>query len=337
MTARRGLCYHRRMSRGTLALAVSIAMTGALVADAAADTPAPATFDAQARGATPVGYADLQGMVWAATATCDQADDVARRACRWVRDARLARLRGQTFLVAADKEALALGAWDPATEQVTVALRGCVACSFAIEAGGAKAFMASASSAPIAQVPRPFSGASVAERWRAEVLPRLRTQLLFRIPEVKTRATGDGLAQLLAIDVVGYRVVDPCSGAVIAASPESQRVAAEPAICGKGEVVANAVDKDRPRLPEQLSSADIRGALAPAEKIAQTCFDTYGVAGEARFRIAISDAGAVAAIEQEGDFAGTPTGQCIEAAVREASFPRTRRARTMITYPIVLR
>src|SRR5262245_37519693 len=119
------------MSRGTLALAVLVL----LVADAAADIPpapaAPTTFDAQASTATRVGYADLQGMVWAATATCDQGDDVARRECRWVRDARLARLRGQTFLVAADKAALVMGAWDPATEQVPVTLRGCVACSFA--------------------------------------------------------------------------------------------------------------------------------------------------------------------------------------------------------------
>jgi hypothetical protein len=284
-------------------------------APAATAPPAPATpatYDAAARGAVAISAADLQGLGWALTATCDAGDDVARRECRWVRDARLARSRDRTFAVAAERGAVVVGAWDPAAKSAPVTLRGCAGC-------GAPAVLA--------QVVRPFASEAEAVRWQSEVVPRLRAQLLVRVPDAGRRAGG-----AVALDVVGYRVIEPCSGEVVAASPASEPVAAEPAICGQV-----AEPPAQPVLPDQLSSAHVRAALAPAEKAAQACFETYGVAGAARFRISISDAGAVLSLAQDGDFVDTPTGTCIEAAVRAAVFPPTKRPRTTIAYPIVVR
>jgi len=217
-------------------------------------------------------------------------------------------------------------------------LRGCVLCApggIAMVAGrGASAIVDGAvRGAVVQQSVRPFSSEAAAERWRAEVLPRLEVRLVVRVPA--SPRWSEGTASALAIEVVGFRVHDPCSGLVVASIPPSDRVGADPGRCGKAPVVVPA--KERLRLPAQLSPADIRTALAPAEAAARACFDRYGVAGEAKLHIGIDGAGAVVAFKQLGDFADTPTGACIESAVRAVTFPRTQRERTTITYPIVLR
>jgi hypothetical protein len=40
--------------------------------------------------------------------------------------------------------------------------------------------------------------------------------------------------------------------------------------------------------------------------------------------------------EQQGDFVNTPTGQCIDAAMGKASFPASKKQKTVISFPITL-
>jgi hypothetical protein len=325
--------YDPAMRRGTAAIAALAAAL--LTSHARADEPA--SYDEQATAAVVAGPAELEGLVWAATAACDGGDDLGRRQCRAVRDARLARSRATVLRMTGDRGALEIGAWDAAGQGLPIVVRGCVACATGVDVGGGPRHLAAVDGAPVVQDGvlrgavvhrslRMFSSEQAAERWRAEVAPRLVTELLVRLPA--TAATGP----TVAIEVLAARVHDPCSGAVIAASAPADPVRADPGRCGKAPAKPAASS-----VPDTLSTADIRDALAPAEAAARACLERYGVAGAARFRISIADTGAVLAVAQEGDFVDTPTGSCVEVGVKAARFPRTRRARQSIAYPIVLR
>jgi hypothetical protein len=333
------------MRRGIAAAAACVASLGLdAVAAPPPTAPAavddPASYDDQAMAAALVGAPELEGLVWAATAACADGDELARRQCRAVRDARLQRGRTGVLRVTGDRGALELGAWDGAGQGLPIIVRGCVACAAAIDVGGAPRHLATVDGPPVIdggvlrgavvhRSTRLFSGEAAAERWRVEVGPRLVTELLVRLPAAGAPRPG---SDPVAIDVVGFRVHDPCSGAVIVSSAPADPVRADPGRCGKAPV-----KPAKTAVPEQLSTADIREALAPAEAAARACFERYGVAGAARFRISIADTGAVLAVTQEGEFVDTPTGACIEVGVKAARFARTRRARQSVTYPIVVR
>ena len=51
------------------------------------------------------------------------------------------------------------------------------------------------------------------------------------------------------------------------------------------------------------------------------CYARHGVAGTVDVKLTISPAGTVTTVAATGAFAGTPTGACVEAAVRTARFP----------------
>jgi len=321
---------------------------------ASADEPAPAaaSFDQIAREATVLsGTAGVEALVWPLTAACDQGDDLARRQCRVVRDARVAQVRGETFLVDAEPSAMTVGDWDAASKAAPVALRGCIACATPVMIAGRPMLVVTNQASPtfdggapqaavVHEGTRPFHEETAVARWRSSVVPRLRAQLAVRLPAGNPIWIRDGRAGV-AVEVVGFRVYDPCDGSVLFSRPESAKLAAEPKTCGEQVAAAEPVRR-RPvedasaRLPAQLSPTDIRAALRPAMEAAQVCFDSYGVAGSATLKIAISGGGKVIALVQDGDFADTPTGACIEKAVRATTFPQTRKKRTTITYPVVL-
>jgi hypothetical protein len=54
----------------------------------------------------------------------------------------------------------------------------------------------------------------------------------------------------------------------------------------------------------------------------QACYDSHRVAGLATVQVQIGDDGRIHATRIKGMFAGTPTGGCVEAAVRTARFKR---------------
>jgi hypothetical protein len=148
------------------------------------------------------------------------------------------------------------------------------------------------------------------------------------------------------VDIVGYRIHDPCTGAVLAAAPAAAHLAADPATCTGADLAALHRAAHRPGrdgagavdggLPAQLTPADIQVALREAGEHARTCFGYYGVPGTAQFRLTVSGAGKIVRVEQVGDFIDTPTGACIAEKVRDATFPRTRNDETPIEFPFVL-
>ena len=285
------------------------------------------SFEARARGAEQVRA--LDGLVWALTATCDRGDDTERRQCRLVRDARAAELAGATLRVDADPGAFAAGAWNPARKSVPLAVSGCIRCG-GVEVDGKTWYIVAAGKAPavdggkVSAGPlyanaRPFADPAAAAAW-TRTLGHARVELVVKLPaHPRWSAAGkDGIA----LDVLAYRVIAPCDGSVVVASPASAPVDADPKQCARAApAVATAAAG---AAPDELTPAMIQGAMQPVLTAAQTCYVMYGARGRATLDITVAADGTIAAYEQHGDFAGTPTGACLDKAAKALHFPRTR-------------
>ena len=86
-----------------------------------------------------------------------------------------------------------------------------------------------------------------------------------------------------------------------------------------------------------LSRAQIQAGMQAVKPRVQRCFDRYKVPGMANVQIRIMPSGRVATARTVGMFTGTPSGNCVQAAVRAARFPSFDGAQVTITYPFVLR
>lgn len=81
-------------------------------------------------------------------------------------------------------------------------------------------------------------------------------------------------------------------------------------------------------------SAVVAGMNGVKGKVAN-CYNQYKVPGMAMVNVVISKSGKVSSASVTGKFAGTPTGSCVEAAVKSASFPPSDGLST--PYPFNLR
>ena len=180
----------------------------------------------------------LDEVVWALTAACDSGDDVRQRQCRQLRDARAKALAGATIVTDADPTAFSIGAWHAQRKSVTVALMGCVRCggiriddrTWHVTASGAPRVEAGAlRAAALHDSARTFPDEAAAAAWTKSVAGA-RVQLVLKVPaRPRWQVAGkDGLA----LELVAYRVITPCNGAVVIASPGSGPAAPDKQACG---------------------------------------------------------------------------------------------------------
>ncbi len=318
------------------ALAVAIAAVAASTSSASAD----GSFDDLARGAGALSTADLTGAAWALTAPCDQGDGMVTRLCRTVRDHRLAELRAGTWLVDAEPGALVLGDYDADAQAILLDLRGGIACArpvgglYVVSNKEAPTFGGDvATAARIHQAARSFPSKAAADRWRAQ-LGNVKAQFVIRLAAGGAVVDVDG-DKVLAVEILGFRVWQPCDGAIVCASPKAEPVAADKAACGKVvEEVAAADTPPAQELPEMLTPDDLKTVLKPVAIAARACFDDYGVPGKAKLVYTVAGAGTITAYEQTGDFVDTPTGRCIDKAAKAVTFPAVKKQSFTFTYPI---
>lgn len=305
-----------------------------IAAPAAADT-----FEATAERAQRIGR--IEGLVWALTASCDTGDDTQQRQCRRVRDARAAELAGATLLVEGDKDAFEVGEWSPQRKSVPVVLTACIRCA-GVEVDGKTYYVVTGKDGtPSARIlDGKLAGARVydtakqfpeeaAAKAFAGAVSNARVQFLVRVPaKPRTQVAGK---PVIALDLVGYRVVSTCDGSVVVASPASGPTQPDRSQCG-------AIAPGNPDAPEvdQLTAATVAQAMQPVVDAANACFERLGVAGKAKLKLTVASDGAVISYDQQGDFVGTPTGRCIDAAMKNASFPRSKKAKTMLSFPLTL-
>jgi len=303
----------------------------------AATAHADDTFEAKAAGAQRVKR--LENVVWALTATCDKGDDTENRQCRRVRDTRAAELAGATLLVDGDGDAFDVGAFDAKRKSLALSLTSCIRCS-GVELDGKTWFIAGAGAPPtwgrdgkmktqpLFDNSRAFSDESAAKAWQ-KAISNTRVQLLVKVP-AKPTWTIDG-RNGVTLDIVGYRVISPCDGTVVLATPPSAAAEADPLACR-----AVAAQPAQGASVDQLTPAVVTEAMKPVVEATKACFDKNAVAGKAKLKLTITSDGYISRYEQQGDFVNTATGACIDKALEKARFPASPKAKTTISYPISL-
>jgi hypothetical protein len=312
------------------------------------------TFDDVSKGATRLDRDGIGGVLWSLNASCDGGDDLEQRQCKAIKAARARRVAGKSFIVPGDASAFVVGAWDGKKKAVPLTLSGCVACAEPISIGGKPLYVVSNKAAPsfkgavaaaatIHETTRQFKSEEEAIKWRTEVVPRLKTEFVVTIAGENAKWKRES-KEGIAVAIVGFRVYDPCDGKIVCASPKSSRAAVDKVACGdavvEGEPDADKKPKEvKPKevIPEELTAAQIKQTMKPVKDAADQCFASYGVAGDAKLHVTVAADGAVVSVEVKGDFAGTPTGTCLEDAVKATTFPKTQKSRQSFKYPIVLR
>ncbi|MDB4964841.1 MAG: glycine-rich protein [Myxococcales bacterium] len=90
-------------------------------------------------------------------------------------------------------------------------------------------------------------------------------------------------------------------------------------------------------LPDSLDKGAIVGGMSKIKPRVGACFDQYKVPGMANVAVTIGSNGRVSSASVTGQFAGTPTGDCVAKAAKSASFPRSKSNSQSIVYPFILR
>jgi hypothetical protein len=313
----------------------AILLAATLVATSAARAD---SFEAQATAA--VRIKRLDDLVWPLTATCDRGDDVQNRQCRQVRDPRVRSLAGATFLIDGEPGAFELGAWNAANKAVPFTLTGCIRCGgLEIDGKGWHVLAGTGGAVPkfeagklrggvVRDGSRVFPDEASATAW-SQTIKSVKVQLVVKVPDKRRwQASGkDGLW----LELVAYRVIDPCAGSVLLAQPASGPAEVDNQACQTpGLEISGAGD------PDVVTAAMVRDAMKPVVGAAAACFARLKVAGRSKLELTINADGSVAAYQLVGELAKTPTGDCITSAIKGVRFPRSKKPTTRIGFPIAV-
>lgn len=311
-------------------------------------------FDDVASKAKPVaGLYGLGAALWTQVGGCKKmTNDLERRQCEGIRDARTSQVRGKTFLFRTGPSPVAVGKWDDKKKSVALEIAPCLACEAPVDVDGEMLYVVGEGAlkvsggaievAPIHKTARAFKDKAEFDAWQTDALPRLRSEFVVRVDGAKKWNRGG--SEGMQVDVVAYRTYDPCTGVVVGARPASDKLAPDQRACGDKveekkhpEPPKEEIKKPKePELPLRLSPFQINQAMTPVRKQANQCFDAYGVAGKASFNITINSDGTIGKVEQTGDFVDTPTGKCIEKAIGEVTFPKFRKTSIAFDFPVQL-
>jgi hypothetical protein len=243
-------------------------------------------FDTKAQTALRVNR--IESVVWAFTAPCTDGDDTQQRQCRTVRNARAAQLAGATLLVDADKDAFDVGAWSAQKKSMPLTLSACIRCS-GVEVDGKTYYVVTDKdltspkfeggkfkTAPLADQAKQAGDEASAKAY-ARSVSNARVQLLVKLP-AKPVTQIDG-KQVLALDLVGYRVYAPCDGAIVLAQPKSAALEPDKKQCAAVAPIPEV--KEQPKL-DSLSTALISTGMKPVVVASVECFKQFVVAVKAK-------------------------------------------------------
>lgn len=317
-------------------------------------------FQTLAEKAVPLdGAKAVAALYWTATVNCAKAgDDMAQRQCEGIRASRAAKTANKTYIVDGDAGAFWIGEYDAKNGGVAIGVRGCIACGEAVDIGGERRYLVTSKDVDIKggalkgpevhKAFRKFPDEASARKWMENVFPRLRTQFVFKIPERLT-AWQEGGAKGFAVEMVAFRVYDPCDGAMICSNPPSDKEKEDRTMCKGGEASGTDIEgggepkepevvkPKEPELPAKLTASDLNRAMKKAGAEVNACFATYGVPGTANLVIEVGGDGVVKKVVLKGDFEDTPTGDCIVDAVKKTEFPKFKSASQTFNYPFILR
>lgn len=199
-------------------------------------------FGAAAAQATPLaGPEALASLFWSQVAQCKDQDDFFRRQCEGIKASRRERIARSTFLLETTG-ALNVAPFDARAMSVDIELTACAACGgvkiagdrrYIVGRGDVKVVGGRVTPVSLHKGTRTFASKAEGEAWSKTVAPRLTAQLLLKLP-ASLETWKDAGSEGYHVEVVGFRVFDPCTGGVLFAQPKSSNVAADPSACPSG-------------------------------------------------------------------------------------------------------
>jgi hypothetical protein len=299
------------------------------------------SFEASAEKATVVKR--LDDVIWAFVGTCTQGDEIQQRQCRLVRAQRQKALAGATLLVDGETSALELSKWNAQKRSLGIVVTSCIRCA-GVDVEGKKYFVAGTGTTPrwegnklrtqlVHEGAKTFDTEAAAAAW-TKSLEHARVQYLVKVPQQPKWAAGgkDGFS----LEVIGFRVIGPCDGQIVAAKPASQAVPADAKACSGAPAPVDPTPGKKEKLPDALTGQMIKAALQPVLDAANACFQRNKITGKGKLVMTVDNEGKIVEYAQEGDFVGTPTETCIDTAAKKVTFPRTQKPTTKVGFPIVL-
>jgi hypothetical protein len=332
-----------------------------LMAPAAARAAAPlpagtSSYETLAQGAARTH--DVATLLAAFVDHCDtEKRDLDRARCRAATAFLRRTLPGRTFSFQTDEPStISVSDYDAAVKGYHLSLAGCIACTKPIELSGGPRFVTLKTpdkegetlSKAVALSRNTFGFDSLVEakRWLEKARPFLRAEFLFR-PTAKGKDASwtYGVSQGVALDLVGARVFNRCTGEVLVSAPPSTAPAPRPASAqedpscagaiASGTAVATAPAPED--APAQLTKAAIADAMAKIRPQVFGCYQQFQVPGRIELTYVVASNGTVQSVAVGPAFAGTPTGMCVQEAGKNARFPMFKLERQKFTYPFFLR
>ena len=341
-----------------LVFAVLAAAAAPQAAPAAAPADAGASFETLGQGA--VRTRDIATLLSPFVERCDnEKRDIDRARCQATTAYLRQTLPRRTFAFTSDEPGVvAVSDYDASVKGYHVALAGCVACSKPITIGKAKEPRLITLKVPekdadsimkavsLSKNTFGFDSLADAKRWLDAEGQFLRAEFLFQpqiVGDVWTYGTNRGVA----LKLVGARVYNRCTGDVLVSKPPSTGTAAHPlpghedASCkarpsAASETVA-ATPPSGDDLPAQLTKALIADSMAKIRPQVFGCYQQFKSPGTLELIYVVAGNGTVQSVAVGPAFAGTPTGQCVLQAAKDARFPAFKMDQQKFTYPFFLR
>ena len=259
----------------------------------------------------------------------------------------------RTFVTPADDPAvISISDYDAGIKGYHLSLAGCIACTKPVVVGRARErrFITlrepqkDAETLPkaveVSKSTLGFDNLVEAKKWLDKVRPFLRAEFLFQPADAEWSF---GPSRGYALKFVGGRVFNRCTGEVLASKPPSTGLADLPtgsreddACLRSGESVASE-GADELKLPEELPRDAIADAMARIRPQVFACYERLKEPGTAELTYIVAGNGMVQSIRVGGSFDGTPTGDCVLDAGKNAHFPRFKAPRQQFSYPFFLR
>jgi hypothetical protein len=266
----------------------------------------------------------------------------------------------RTFTFTTDEPGVvAVSDYDAGVKGYHVALAGCVACTKPVSIGQSKESRLVTLKVPdkdadslmkavaLSKNTFGFDSLADAKRWLDAERPFLRAEFLFQ-PQVVGDVWTFQSSRGIALKLIGARVYNRCTGDVLVSKPPSTGTADHPGpghedpTCAAARKQQAAAETAAPAsgsddLPMQLSKALIADAMAKIRPQVFACYQQFKVPGTVELIYVVASNGTVQSVAVGPAFAGTPTGQCVQQAGKDARFPPFKLDQQKFTYPFFLR
>jgi hypothetical protein len=340
----------------SLALSLTLLASPAV----AADPPKPAvesTGSYETLGQGAVRTNDVATLMASFVERCTgEKRELDRARCRATTSYLRRALPRRTFAFVTDDPAvISVSDYDAAVKGYHLALAGCVACSKPIAVGRAgeprlvtlkvpdKDAESLVKGVALSRNTFGFDSLAEAKQWLESERPFLRAEFLFQPDQGSSTEWTFAGQQGVALKLLAARVYNRCTGDVLVSKPPSTGVAERPTpghedpTCSGAKSQLAKATPSADDVPPQLTKALIADAMAKIRPQVFACYKKFQTPGTLELTYLVAGNGTVQSVAVGAAYAGTPTGQCVLEAAKDARFPSFKLEQQKFTYPFFLR